>query len=142
MQIRLASAIDLDNLVPLFNAYRQSLGQVSDPLAAREFLGARLRENDSVIFLALDENNAVGFIQLYPSFSSILLKPLWYFDDLYVTPAYREQGIDKRLIQKAQELALEAEVLAVRRTHVSASTSVVLDEHSGDRTVYELMGPA
>ncbi|MBT1445773.1 GNAT family N-acetyltransferase [Shewanella sp. JM162201] len=139
MQIRLASDNDLDNLVPLFNAYRQSLGQTSDPIGGREFLSARLQENDSVIFVAMDEHSAIGFIQLYPSFSSIHLKPIWYFDDSYVTPAYRDRGVAQLLSQKALELALEADVLCVRRTLVNANTSVVLDTDTGDRHIYDLM---
>ncbi|AZQ10941.1 MULTISPECIES: GNAT family N-acetyltransferase [Shewanella] len=139
MQIRLASENDLDNLVPLFNAYRQSLGKESDPIGVREFIASRLCENDSVIFVALDEHNAVGFIQLYPSFSSLHLKPIWYFDDSYVTPAYRDRGVAQMLADKAMELAGETDVLIVRRTLVDDSTSVALDTDTGDRNIYQLL---
>ncbi|QYJ73905.1 GNAT family N-acetyltransferase [Shewanella sp. FJAT-52076] len=139
MQIRLATDNDLDNLVPLFNAYRQSLGSTSDAIGVREFLSARLTENDSVIFVALDEHNAVGFIQLYPSYSSLHLKPLWYFDDSYVTPAYRDHGVADLLAGKAMELANETDVLCVRRTLVDANTSVVLNTDTGDRSIYQVL---
>ncbi|WP_372872241.1 N-acetyltransferase family protein [Shewanella sp.] len=139
MHIRLASEYDLDTLLPLFNAYRQNLGKETDAIGAREFLAARLSENDSVIFVAMDEHNAIGFIQLYPSFSSLHLKPVWYFDDSYVIPAYREHGVAQRLADKALELTKDTDVLCVRRTLVDDNTSVMLDPDTGQQNIYQLI---
>ena len=76
---------DLDDLVPLFDGYRQFYGQRSDLAAARAFLRERIERDESVIYLAYTEpGEAAGFTQLYPSFSSVSLKPLWILNDLYV----------------------------------------------------------
>ena len=61
---------DLDLIVPLFDAYRQFYRQPSDPDRARRFLKERFEHNQSVIFLAFADGAAIGFTQLYPSFSS------------------------------------------------------------------------
>ena len=62
------------DVAALFDAYRVFYEQASDVPAARAFIEARLRSDDSVIFLAVDEQErALGFVQLYPSFSSISL---------------------------------------------------------------------
>ena len=69
---------DLDELVPLFDGYRQFYGRRSDPAGARAFLGDRIAREESVIYLAYTgPREAAGFTQLYPSFSSVSLKPLW-----------------------------------------------------------------
>lgn len=115
MHIRIAIDEDLALLSPLFNEYRKSLGKSPDLGACKAFIQSRLLENDSVIFIAFLVDVPVGFIQLYPSFSSIQLKPLWYFDDLFVAEPYRGRGFAKSLINKAKELADETQVLAVRR---------------------------
>ena len=128
MLIRIAIEDDLNLLTPLFDRYRQSLGQVSALADSGEFLQARLHENDSVIFIAQVALEIVGFIQLYPSFSSRLLKPVWYFDDLYVEEAFRHQGIATRLVEKAKELADETNVMAVRREHLSGDGFIYIDE--------------
>lgn len=126
MKIRIAIADDLDALTILFNDYRMCLGKKSNQCDCKAFIQNRLFENDSVIFLAFKANAPVGFIQLFPSYSSILLQPLWYFDDLYVADAYRSAGIAAALIDKAKELADETQVVAVRRDRIEGEGFLVI----------------
>jgi len=130
MQIRIAIDEDLESLALMFDEYRKSLGKASDLQGGREFIESRLLENDSVIFIALRFSEPVGFIQLYPSFSSSLLKPLWYFDDLYVDELYRGQGIARDLVAKAKELADETQVLAVRRERLEGNGFIPIESFS------------
>ncbi|WP_076415382.1 GNAT family N-acetyltransferase [Shewanella sp. UCD-KL12] len=127
MHIRIAIDEDLHFLTPLFDSFRKSLGKPSEPGACKEFIQSRLQENDSVIFIAFLVDVPVGFIQLYPSFSSVLLKPLWYFDDLYVSEPYRGRGIATELVNKAKELADETQVLAVRRDKLAGQGFVPIE---------------
>jgi GNAT superfamily N-acetyltransferase len=103
--IRRAEVSDLESMVPLFDAYRVFYQGNSDPDAARGFLGARLAGGDSRIFLAFGENRAVGFTQLYPSFSSLSMRRLWILNDLYVAPEARRTGTGKALMQAAEDFA-------------------------------------
>nr|WP_232472894.1 hypothetical protein [Vibrio anguillarum] len=50
MKILKASISELDQIVSLFDDYRQFYGQKSDIDAAREFLRNRFANNESVIF--------------------------------------------------------------------------------------------
>ncbi|MBW8185907.1 GNAT family N-acetyltransferase [Shewanella nanhaiensis] len=118
MYIRIAIDDDLNALATLFDEYRMCLGKESNLKDCKAFIQARLFENDSVIFLAFKSDVPVGFIQLFPSYSTILLKPLWYFDDLFVLEDYRGGGIATALVAKAKELADEAQVVAVRRDNI------------------------
>lgn len=61
---------DLDALGPLFDAYRQFYRLPGDLDRARRFLLDPYQHSQSVIFLAWQGTTAVGFTQLYPSFSS------------------------------------------------------------------------
>lgn len=97
----------LELIVPLFDAYREFYGQPTDKDAAKQFLFERLKNKESIIFLALVDNLAVGFTQLYPSFSSVSLQPIYILNDLYVTKEYRKQGIGVALLNKAKELCRE-----------------------------------
>ncbi len=127
MQIRIAIDEDLESLAIMFDEYRKCLGKESDLQGGKEFIESRLLENDSVIFIAILAATPVGFIQLYPSFSSSLLKPLWYFDDLYVAEQQRGKGIAKELVAKAKELADETQVLAVRRESLEGNGFVAIE---------------
>ena len=106
MTIRQARPDDLEALTKLFDGYRVFYDQASDMKGATDFLTQRLTKQDSIILIALDQRaHAMGFTQLYPSFSSVSMQPLWILNDLYVTPENRGNGAGKALIEAAQDLA-------------------------------------
>jgi ribosomal protein S18 acetylase RimI-like enzyme len=109
MKIVRASSDSLDLLVPLFDQYRQFYSQRSDIDGAREFLASRLKKKDSVIYIAFGEsdNDALGFVQLYPSFSSVSMKSIWILNDLFVDPSARRQKVAEALIHEAIRHAKE-----------------------------------
>jgi ribosomal protein S18 acetylase RimI-like enzyme len=90
-------------LAPLLDAYRIFYKQESDLDAAMHFLWERFRLDDSVIFMARAKNKAAGFVQLYQSYSTVSLKPIYILNDLYVSKSVRKMGIGEALLRKAQE---------------------------------------
>ncbi|WP_260260207.1 GNAT family N-acetyltransferase [Vibrio intestinalis] len=111
MEIVKAKIDNIDVITPLFDSYRVFYGQESNPDVAREFIQSRISNNESVIFLALDdEGNALGFVQLYPSFSSVSAARTWVLNDLFVADNARRMGVAKKLMNAAKEMALETEV--------------------------------
>jgi GNAT superfamily N-acetyltransferase len=103
--VRQATVADLDILVPLFDRYRQFYGQASEPERVRQFLRDRLEHNESVIFVAVREDAAIGFTQLYPSFTSLGLARIYVLNDLYVDPATRRTGAGAALLEAAADFA-------------------------------------
>jgi len=106
--VRRAGRADLEALTPLFDAYRQFYEQPSDPGASGRFLADRLARDESVVFLAEEERNAVGFMQLYPLFSSVSLGRVYMLNDLFVPPAARRRGVGARLLAEARALGEDA----------------------------------
>jgi GNAT superfamily N-acetyltransferase len=99
---------ELDDLVPLFDGYRQFYGQRSDLAAARAFVGDRMDRDESVIYVAYaGSGEAAGFTQLYPSFSSVSLKALWILNDLFVRSDVRHGGVGRALLERARQQAVE-----------------------------------
>lgn len=107
MNIHQATINDLDSLVELFDLYRQFYKQASDLKGAREFLEDRFVKNESIIFIAFDDEKAVGFTQLFPSFSSVSMQRSWVLNDLYVKETARRKGVAEKLIRKAIAFAEE-----------------------------------
>ena len=106
LEIIRASQKDMDCVAPLFDQYREFYKERADAEGARSLLMERLTKNESVLFLAIDrELGAIGFIQLYPSFSSVSMKRLWILNDLFVLPAARKRGVGEALLQRAEEFA-------------------------------------
>ncbi len=134
MQILKADIESVDLVVPLFDLYRKFYEQISDDDSARDFLLQRINRNESVIFLALDEdkNLGIGFVQLYPSFSSVSLKRVWILNDLFVHEDYRNQGVAGALVEKSKELALKTK-----------AKGIVLEAHCNNinaQKLYEKIG--
>ncbi|MET0787113.1 MAG: GNAT family N-acetyltransferase [Paenisporosarcina sp.] len=107
MNIQRATLNELDSLTEVFDLYRLFYEQESDLEGARDFLKDRLVNEESVVFLAFVENNPVGFVQLYPSFSSVSMKRSWVLNDLYVKESTRKKGIAEKLINKSIKFAEE-----------------------------------
>jgi GNAT superfamily N-acetyltransferase len=107
MEIIRAKRDHLDQVAPLFDQYRQFYKQPPDPAAARAYIEQRLAKSDSVIFLALENGNAVGFVQLYPTLASIPMKPIWILYDLFVVPSARKTGVGGALMARARQHGVE-----------------------------------
>ncbi|WP_262361218.1 GNAT family N-acetyltransferase, partial [Vibrio cholerae] len=106
MKVIEASVLNLDDIAILFDAYRQFYEQESDIQGARNFIKMHMKNGDSVIFLAFSEDNEpLGFAQLYPSFSSVAMKRMWYLNDLYVSENARKKGFGRALLQKVAAFA-------------------------------------
>lgn len=104
IKVRQAGIGDLEELVPLFDAYRQFYKRPTDRAAAREFLLQRFRHQQSVIFVAHDDARAaVGFTQLYPLFSSLTLARTFVLYDLFVSPGARRSGAARQLLRAAAD---------------------------------------
>ena len=108
MEIIRAQAKDSQLIAPLFDAYRQFYKASSDPEASHEFIFERLTNNEAVIFLAMEGEDALGFVQLYPLFASVALQSLWLLNDLFVEPAARKQGVGEKLMIHAEQFALDS----------------------------------
>ncbi|MGA2140169.1 MAG: GNAT family N-acetyltransferase [Verrucomicrobiia bacterium] len=101
-----AGSAHLRQLAPLFDAYRQFYKQRSDRAGVRKFLRKRLAREESVVFLAMDGKEAVGFVQLYPSFDSVTMQSVWILYDLFVVPTARKRGVAKLLMERARQFAV------------------------------------
>ena len=102
---RKATIQDLPQLALLFDQYRVFYHKESDIPAAESFLKERIEKADSEIFVAEREGDLVGFVQLYPLFSSTRMKRYLLLNDLFVNENYRGKGLSKELIEEAKELA-------------------------------------
>lgn len=103
---RLATLQDLDAVAALFDAYRQFYEQAPDLALATAFMRARIERGESVVLVAENERRElIGFCQLYPTFCSLIVKPIYVLSDLYVAPTARQHGAGRALLLAAEPLA-------------------------------------
>lgn len=110
--VRDATIADVDTLAPLFDGYRQFYGQPSDLDKAATFLRERLTRGESKVLVAerSRDNQSVGFVQIYPSFSSVRCKPIWILNDIFVASDARRLGVGDALMAAAEASARRAGV--------------------------------
>ena len=133
IKIDFADINDLEQVALLFNQYRQFYKQESNLAESRKFIEQRLIAQDSIIFLAKNENQiAAGFTQLYPLFNSITCKRSLILYDLFVSPDCRRQGVAQKLMKSAEEYALKT---GVDRMELSTSKT-----NTNAQKLYESLG--
>ncbi|OAS88024.1 MULTISPECIES: GNAT family N-acetyltransferase [Metabacillus] len=113
MKIFRAALKEIDLVSTLFNEYRIFYGKQADLEGAKTFIEERMRFNESVIFLAMDGESPMGFVQLYPIFTSVGMKRKWLLNDLFVAETYRRHGVGKALMNQAKEFALETKAAGI-----------------------------
>ncbi len=123
--VRAATMDDINQLAPLFNAYRLFYQQADDVARAAAFLRQRLQHNDSTILLACNAaQQAVGFCQMYPTFCSVSAAPILVLYDLFVTPTARGSGAGRALLLAAHAYAKQVGVvrldLSTAKTNLAA----------------------
>jgi ribosomal protein S18 acetylase RimI-like enzyme len=123
----------LNEAAELFDQYRQFYGQESNFHGAYNFLSELIKNKESVIYLAVDSKTqkVIGFMQLYPSFSSISMQRLWILNDLYVVPETRKQGIGKALIKTAQAWVKQ-------KSDKGLSLATAVDNYSAQKLYHSL----
>jgi len=116
--VRQAVLSDLDALAGLFDDYRRFQGQPGDLAAGRAFLAERFDHGESVLFLAHDHLQPLGFAQLYPSFSSVSLQRVFVLNDLFVHERGRRRGVASALLD-----AVEAYAWTFRATRITLNVA-------------------
>jgi ribosomal protein S18 acetylase RimI-like enzyme len=64
--------------------------------------------------MAYLNDQALGFTQLFPSFSSVSTQRIWILNDLYIVPDVRGQRVGERLIERAVQLARETQAKGIQ----------------------------
>ncbi|MFI6147272.1 GNAT family N-acetyltransferase [Streptomyces sp. NPDC051109] len=114
--LRVAGHSDLDVAGGLFRGYLDFYEvKVEDPDAPRAYLAERIRGGESLVLLAdVPGAGTVGFAQVYRTFSSLALRPMWILSDLYVDPSGRRTGAGRALLREVLRRAREAGVSGVQ----------------------------
>ncbi|MEV7614748.1 GNAT family N-acetyltransferase [Streptomyces sp. NPDC089799] len=109
-EVRVAGEQDLDVAAELFRGYLDFYEvAVEDPDGPRAFLAERMRRGESLVLLAsVPGRGTVGFAQVYRTFSSLSMAPLWVLNDLYVAQDGRRTGAGRALLREVLRRAGEA----------------------------------
>ncbi|HZJ92152.1 MAG TPA: GNAT family N-acetyltransferase [Thiopseudomonas sp.] len=114
MRIIQASLEHLDQLTPMFVDYREFYNAMPQQEDSKAFLTERLNKQEAIILLAIENDAALGFCLVYPSFSSVLLRPIWILNDMYVTEESRRKQVANKLLKALAKQARENNVVRLR----------------------------
>ncbi len=107
MKIIKADSSHIPLIAPLLDQYRIFYKQTSNINAAKEFLESRFSKGESILFLAFEDDQPIGFTQLYTTFSSVSLQPVFILNDLYVDTNHRGKKVGEGLLTKAKNFCQE-----------------------------------
>lgn len=119
MEIRLADINDADALIVLDNEVHtlhvQELPHIFKPISdsqlSREIIVKAFEDENVYIFIAIEDNRAIGFILAqyfnYPETLQKHSQSVLYIHNLIVIESKRSQGIGTKLIQRIKKLGSE-----------------------------------
>ena len=90
----------------LFDLYRQFYKYKKDFKNSKNYIHNRIVNDESIIFICIENEKIVAFVQLYETFDSLNLNKKIVLYDLYVLKNYRKLGIAKRLMNKSKDFAI------------------------------------
>jgi len=99
-----------EDVARLYHLYREYFARdaASDAAFSAAFLRERIAKSECVIFVAVADGQAVGFINLYPLWSSWYCRRIWFVSDLYVDEAARGRGAAAQLVERAKAFARDS----------------------------------
>ncbi|MFT5111088.1 MAG: ribosomal protein S18 acetylase RimI-like enzyme [Parasphingorhabdus sp.] len=105
MKIIRADVSHISDVAILFDLYRQFYECEADLELATNYIAERIKNNESVIHVAIDGNAICGFVQMYPTFCSVQAVKIFVLYDLFVEKNARKRGVGELLMNKASEYA-------------------------------------
>lgn len=97
------TASGLESLWELENGFLAEIGEGPMDSARRERLKKAVEEKQIVFFVAKEEGRSVGMCSVSPCFSTYACRFCGVFDDFFILPAYRHQGVARLLAAAARE---------------------------------------
>eukprot|EP01114_Cavostelium_apophysatum_P003000 TRINITY_DN12709_c0_g1_i1.p1 TRINITY_DN12709_c0_g1~~TRINITY_DN12709_c0_g1_i1.p1 ORF type:complete len:181 (+),score=24.71 TRINITY_DN12709_c0_g1_i1:24-566(+) len=125
-------------IVDLFDQYRQFCKQEHNLQACEDFITKRLHRKESVIFVVVEMSDeekvlrSVGFAQLFPYFTSSMLRRVLLLNDLFIDPSFRNRGIGEKLLSVCADFS--------RAVGCYKLTLMTVVENVGAQKLYEKFG--
>ena len=117
----------------LFDLYRQFYKYDSSLIESTNYIKNRIIKKESKIFIAINNNNeSIGFVQLYETFGSLDLGKIIILYDLYVDNDHRRKKVGRQLMLRSHEYAKK---INAKRIQLSTATDNFIGQ-----SLYESLG--
>ena len=126
MKYIIIESCEIDALWDLQKQYKAEIGEDEPDIAGKERLADAINDNKIHFFGAWDNGSLIGCCSITVGFSTFDYLPSGVFEDFFISPAYRHQGIARELIR-----------FACRETSVSTLTVGCAD---CDLPMYQSLG--
>ena len=128
IHIRRASLSDVEQLTGLVEQYRGFYNQEANS-NTQQFLHNRLSMNESIVFVAEEGDQLVGFAQCYPTFSTVALAEMWLLNDVFVHPDFRRRHVAEQLMVETEAAAKKAGAARIwlRTAHLNAPAQALYE---------------
>lgn len=128
IHIRRASLSDVEQLTGLVEQYRGFYNHEANS-NTQQFLHNRLSMNESIVFVAEEGDQLVGFAQCYPTFSTVALAEIWLLNDVFVHPDFRRRHVAEQLMVETEAAAKKAGAARIwlRTAHLNAPAQALYE---------------
>lgn len=103
MIVEKAGQDDINTVSALFDQYRQFYLKEPDIELCTAYISDRIKNGESVIFVAKEDGVGLGFVQLYPTFCSVQASKIYILYDLFVSEFSRKLGVGRALMMAVKK---------------------------------------
>jgi len=93
----------MDALIPLQLAYKQEIGELLPDDADFQSLKRAIADQKILFYGCMDGDKLVACCSITPTYSTFCYRQCGVFEDFYILPQYRKQGIARKLVRYAYE---------------------------------------
>ncbi|MBQ5960595.1 MAG: GNAT family N-acetyltransferase [Firmicutes bacterium] len=101
MEYHIINASQINALWDLQKCYKAEIGEDEPCAEDKTSLAKAMADNKITFYGAWEENRLIGCCSVTIGFSTFNYHPSGVFEDFYILPGYRHQGIARQLVQFA-----------------------------------------
>ena len=120
---------DVQDLWNLESGFLQEVGESPLDDWKKQQLARAIEEKQIIFFVAKRLNRPVGICSVSPCFSTFACKGCGIFDDFYIEPVFRKQGIARLLVSYARKWCDQ-----------QGYASILVGCSAGDESMYRSLG--
>lgn len=98
MEYKICSLEQFEELIDVLNAYKNFVGEQNFGEEELKRLKSAIIEERIIFYIAFDQGKIIGTCSISKAFSTFNSYSMGIFEDFYILPDYRRQGIARELV--------------------------------------------
>ncbi len=125
LEIKVANALFIEELLPLFVDYAKISNIYRTKESYRQFITQQLKNEKALILMAFIDHRPVAFLQISKAYSTLAMKQTWLLNDLFVSFEFRRKKVATQMLQHLIAIAKAEKVFSIKLTTEQSNQAAI-----------------